>query len=73
MFAPNLPALTVDDASNGTQRAVSDSDVDFSVLGVAVLPAPTTLLQNEIIAPDEQPILRYLWSARLKPKLQFAR
>ena len=72
VFAPNLPALTVDDASNGTQRAVSDSDVDFSVLGVAVLPAPD-VLKNEIIAPDEEPAFRYVWSARLKRKLRFAR
>ena len=72
VFSPTLPALTIDDASNGTQRQVSDADVDFAVLGVAVLPAPNAL-ENEIIAPDEEPIFRYLWAARLKPKLWFAR
>ena len=72
VFAPNLPGLVVDDASNGTQRVVSDADVIYRILGVALMPVPNALA-NEIIAPDEQPILRYLWSARLKPKLQFAR
>ena len=72
VFAPNLPGLVVDDASNGTQRVVSDADVIYRILGVALMPVPDTE-ENEIIAPDEQPILRYLWSARLKPKLQFAR
>ena len=72
IFRPNLPALTVDDASDGSQRTVGDDDVTYRVLGVAVLPAPNTL-ENEIIAPDEEPIFRYLWAARLKPKLWFAR
>ena len=72
IFRPNLPALTVDDASDGSQRAVGDDDVTYRVLGVAVLPAPNAL-ENEIIAPDEEPIFRYLWAARLKPKLWFAR
>ena len=72
IFRPNLPALTVDDAANGSQRTVVDDDVTYRVLGVAVLPAPNAL-ENEIIAPDEEPIFRYLWAARLKPKLWFAR
>ena len=72
VFAPSLPGLTVDDASNGTQRGVSDADVTYKVLGVAVLPAPDAM-ENEIIAPDEEPVYRYVWSARLKPKLRFAR
>ena len=72
IFAPDLPGLTVDDASDGTQRALSDADVAYRVLGVAVLPAPDAL-DNEIIAPDEEPVFRYVWSARLKPKLWFAR
>ena len=72
IFRPNLPALTVDDASDGSQRTVGDDDVTYRVLGVAVLPAPNAL-ENEIIAPDEEPIFRYLWAARLKPKLWFAR
>ena len=72
MFAPNLPALLIDDANDGTQRIVSDSDVTFRVLGVAVIPAPNAL-ENEIIAHDEEPEYRYLWAARLKPKLWFAR
>ena len=72
VFAPNLPGLTVDDASDGTQRPLSDTDVTYKVLGVAVLPAPDAV-QNQIIAPGEEPIYRYVWSARLKPKLRFAR
>ena len=72
IFRPNLPALTVDDAANGSQRTVVDDDVTYRVLGVAVLPAPNAL-ENEIIAPDEEPMFRYLWAARLKAKLWFAR
>ena len=72
VFAPNLPGLTVDDASNGTQRSLSDADVTYRVLGVAALPAPNAV-ENEIIAPGEEPLYRYVWSARLKPKLRFAR
>ena len=72
VFAPNLPALTIDDASDGTQRALSDADVAYKVLGVAALPAPDAE-ENEIIAPGEEPVYRYVWSARLKPKLSFAR
>ena len=72
VFAPNLPPLLIDDANDGTQRIVSDSDVTFHVLGVAVLPVPNALA-NEIIAPDEQPEYRHVWGARLKPKVWFAR
>ena len=72
VFAPNLPGLMVDDASNGTQRPIGDADVTYKVLGVAALPAPDAA-KNEIIAPGEEPLYRYAWSARLKPKLRFAR
>ena len=72
IFRPNLPGLIIDDASDGSQRAVSDADVTYKVLGVAVLPAPD-VRQNEVLAPGEVPEYRYAWAARLRPKLQFAR
>lgn len=71
-FAPALPGLVIDDLSDGTQRVVSDADVTYHVLGIAISPLPNPA-NNEVVAPDTPLVLRYLWSAQLHPGLQVAR